>query len=477
MRNKKMKSFNELLTEAKGNDKPYRLVVIAERRMVKKKKKNSDVPVVKKPKSTSSKLYTIAKENGIEVYSVKVNGAYLVREDDGVITIHNEDDEKGFVMDADTLIMVRGAVTAKDSYLDLISQIERYGFPVVNSRECIEVCADKFRTYLRLQEIGMNQPRTVLIPNEENETVQRAAEQLDDEFPMVLKTLQGAKGVGVLLVETERSLQSTVSLIYKIDPNCDILLQEYKDMEYDVRVMINNKRIIGAMKRNKIIDDFRSNISQGAKAEEIELTDIEQEACLRAAKAVGGQWVGVDFIPAENREKDEPFMLEVNQSPGSQGITEVLGEEVCEIIIKDYFDRNIWRKSATECGVLESIEVDGEEMTAKLDTGNSAKACALHADSIKVKGKVVHYKRNGKTHKKPLVRMLELIKPAEERPVVKCELNFLNTIYEQEVSLDQRGKIPFLANRDFMNRANLMINPSRKFLLTNKHDNTDEDQN
>ena len=472
-----MKSFNELITEAKRNDKPYRLVVIAERRMVKKIKKNKDKPSTEKPKSTSSKLYNIAKEMGMKVYSCKINGAYLDRSDDGVITIHNADDDKGFVMDADTVVIVRGAVVSKDSYLDLISQIERYGFPVVNSRECIEVCSDKFRTYLRLQEIGMNQPRTVLIPNEDNETVQRAADQLDNEFPMVLKTLQGAKGVGVLLVETERSLQSTVSLVYKIDPTCDILLQEYKDMEYDVRVMINNKKIIGAMKRKKIIDDFRSNISQGADAEEIELTDIEQEACLRAAKAVGGQWVGVDFIPAGNREKDEPFMLEVNHSPGTQGISQVLGEEVCEIILKDYLDREIWRKSATECGVLETIEVAGETMTVKLDTGNSAQACALHADSYEVKGKVVHYKRNGKTHKVPLQRMLTLIKPAEERPVVKLELNFLNTIYEQEVSLDQRGKIPFLANRDFMKRANLMINPSRKFLLTNKHDDTDEDQN
>ena len=82
-------------------------------------------------------------------------------------------------MDGDTIVMVRGAVTAKDSYLDLISQIERYGFPVVNSRECIEVCSDKFRTYLRLQEIGMNQPRTVLVPNEDPETVDIAAQRLD----------------------------------------------------------------------------------------------------------------------------------------------------------------------------------------------------------------------------------------------------------------------------------------------------------
>jgi len=475
MRNKNLLSFNELISEEKKNDTPYRLVVIAERRMVKKAKKNSDKPVVKKPSSTSSKLYNLAKERGCEVYSVKVNGAYIERSDDGVITVHNQDDKKGFELDADTLVMVRGAVTAKDSYLDLISQIERYGFPVVNSRECIEVCADKFRTYLRLQEIGMNQPKTVLVPNEDPETVDLAAERLDNDFPMVLKTLQGAKGVGVLLVETERSLQSTVSLVYKIDPNCDILLQEYIDMEYDVRVMINNKRIIGAMKRKKIIDDFRSNISQGAEAEEIELTDLEKETCLIAAKAVNGQWVGVDFIPADNREKDAPYILEVNQSPGSQGISEAIGEEVCEIVIDDYFDRNIWKKSATECGVLESIEVDGETMTAKLDTGNSAKACALHADEYEIKGKVVHFTRDGKKYKKPLIRELTLLKPAETRPVVMCELNFLNTIYEQEVSLDQRGKIPFLANRDFMNRANLMINPSRKFLLTNKHDTSEED--
>ena len=120
MRNKNMRSFSEVIREETDNKKPYRLVVIAERRMVKKTKKNSSKPVVKKPKSTSSKLYNLAKEAGCEVYSVKVNGAYIERADDGVITIHNQDDEKGFYLDGDTLIMVRGAVTTKDSYLDLI---------------------------------------------------------------------------------------------------------------------------------------------------------------------------------------------------------------------------------------------------------------------------------------------------------------------------------------------------------------------
>jgi hypothetical protein len=321
----------------------------------------------------------------------------------------------------------------------------------------------------------MNQPKTVLIPNDEDEAVDRAAEQLDFKFPMVLKTLQGSKGVGVLLVETERSLQSQVSLIYKIDPFCDILLQEFIESEYDVRVIINNKRIIGQMRRNKILDDFRSNVSQGAETQKIKLTDTEKEACLRAAKAVNGEWVGVDFIPAKNRDKDEPFILEINHSPGTQGISDILGEEVSEIIIKDYYDRNTWRKSATECGVLETLEVEGQVLTAKLDTGNSTSACSLRADDLKISGKIAWWKTNGKNYKRPVVRYAELIKPVEKRPVVKLEINFLNTIYEQEVFLDSRGKIPFLANRDFMKRANVMINPSRKFLLTNKHDDGHDD--
>jgi len=467
------KVFSEVVREETNIRQPYRLVVIAERRMVRRPKQKRSEPA--RPLSTSAKLYNIAKRKGIDVYSCKVNGAYVKRDGRGKLRIHNHDDERGFVLDGDTIIMIRGAMTYKDSYLDLISQLERLGFPVINSRECIEVCSDKYRTYLRMQEMGMNQPATVLIPNESNEAVDKAHESLDNKFPMVLKTLQGSKGVGVLLVETERSLQSTVSLVYQIDPYCDILLQEYVDMDFDIRVMIVNRKIIGAIKREKVIDDFRSNISQGATASKIKLTPKEEEACLRAAKAVNGQWVGVDFIPSKNREKQEPFILEVNHSPGTQGISKALGKEVCEEVIDAYYDRDIWKKSPTECGVLETIEVDGEIMTAKLDTGNSSQACALHADEIEITGSFVNFSRNGKSYKKKLIRMLTLIKPPEERPVIKCEIKFLNTVYEQEVSLDQRNKIPFLANRDFMSRANLMINPARKFLLTSKFDNSIED--
>ena len=452
-----MKSFSEM-TEAKVETKQsYRLVVLVER------------PKKLDPAGTSSKLVSKADKLGITTYNCRINGAYLIRDEDtGVITIHNEGDDKGFELDADTIVFIRGDVTKKDSYMDLISQIERYGIACNNTRETIEVCCDKFRTYLRLQEIGMNQPKTVLIPNDTPEAVDAAHEALDNKFPMVLKTLSGSKGVGVLLIETERSLQSQISLIYKIDPYTDILLQEYIESDFDVRCVIVNKEIVGAMKRNKITDDFRSNASQGATVELITLTELEKQECLKAAKGVNGQWCGVDFIPADNRDKDAPYILEVNHSAGSKAISEALEEDITKMVLKLYFDRDMWRKEPKQCGVLETFEVDGTVLTGKLDTGNSTSVCSLHADDVEVKGKKVTWTMNGEKHSKPLHRTIELIKPAESRPVVLMDVEFLNTTYEVEVSLDKRNQIPFLVNRDFMQRANLMINPARKFMLTNK---------
>jgi len=461
-----MKSFNEIVTEAKKVEKredPYRLVVLVER------------PKKILKTGTSAKLISKAEKLGITTYNCRINGAYLLRDKDtGEVTLHNEGDEKGFELDEDTIVFIRGDVTKKDSYMDLISQIERYGIPCNNTRECIEVCCDKFRTYLRLQEIGMNQPKTVLIPNDELEAVDAAHEALDNKFPMVLKTLSGSKGVGVILIETERSLQSQVSLIYKIDPYTDILLQEYIESDYDVRCVIVNKEIVGAMKRNKITDDFRSNASQGAIVELIDMTDLEKEECLKAAKGVNGQWVGVDYIPANKRDKDAPYILEVNHSAGSKAISEAIEEDITKMVLRLYFDREIWRKEPTQCGVLETFEVDGQEMTGKLDTGNNTTVCSLHAEDVKIVGKKVSWTYNGEKHSKPLHREVTLLKPAETRPVVMMDIKFLNTTYEVEVSLDKRNAIPFLVNRDLMQRANLMINSSRKFMLTNKFDETPE---
>ena len=96
------------------------------------------------------------------------------------------------------------------------------------------------------------------------------------------------------------------------------------------------KRIVGK--------DFRSNVSQGAEAQKIELTQLELDECIKAAKAVDGLIVGVDFIPSKNREKKPPYMLEVNSSPGFLGIEEAVKESVTNVVLKKYMDRRIWLK-------------------------------------------------------------------------------------------------------------------------------------
>ena len=131
-----------------------------------------------------------------------------------------------------------------------------------------------------------------------------------------MKTGSGSRGVGVILVESAASCASIVQLLYRENPFIDILLQEKIETKYDVRVVICGDEIIGAMKRPVVNGDFRSNVSQGSVPEPHKLTELEKSESLRAAKAVDGQLVGVDFIPAKDREKEKPYFIEVNSTPG-----------------------------------------------------------------------------------------------------------------------------------------------------------------
>ena len=113
-----------------------------------------------------------------------------------------------------------------------------------------------------------------------------ALEELGAKFPIIMKTLRGAGGVGVLFVESKRALDSLVQLIYKQDPETDILIQEYIKTDGDVRVVIVGDKIIGTMKRKVVEGDFRSNYTQGGGVEKHELSDEEIRDCMIAAKTL-----------------------------------------------------------------------------------------------------------------------------------------------------------------------------------------------
>ena len=187
-----------------------------------------------------------------------------------------------------------------------------------------------------------------------------------------MKTISGTKGVGVLYVESEKSLESMVQLLYKVDEEISLILQTYIKTDQDVRVMVLNNIIVGAMKRNIVKGDFRSNVHLGATVEKYELSDKEKQDCIRAAKAVNGTWVGVDFIPTKDKENENPFILEVNSSPGTNGFDEATGKNITKFVLENFMNKENWWKYPTICGVWETFEHDVfGKVLAKMDTGNN----------------------------------------------------------------------------------------------------------
>jgi hypothetical protein len=229
------------------------------------------------------------------------------------------------------------------------------------------------------------------------------------------------------------------------------------------------------MKRPVVEGDFRSNVSQGSKPEKLKLTELEIEESLKAAKAVNGLWTAVDFIPSKNREKEPPFVIEVNSSPGTEGVEESSGQNISKEIIEFFADKKNWVKVPSECGYKEIVTIKPfGEIIAKFDTGNSGMS-VIHADKIKVSGKKITWSLLDKTITSDIIRQEEISVGGlrdydETRYVIKLNVEFLDSIYKTEFTLDDRkDRTPILFDREFMSRVNVMVNPSRKYVITTKY--------
>ena len=453
-----MEKFKSFITEAKSEK--YRILVV------------SAEPDKKELFHTSQRFVDEGKKSGHQVYVVKVEGA-IISYDDGVYKIYNTDDKEGFeVSSSDTIAIVRGSVRLKKSYLDLLSRLEKIGICMVNSRETVEISSDKYRTYVKLQDFGLTQPKTVLVPNEDN--WKEPFKSLDTKFPIIMKTLEGSKGVGVLFIESERQIESLVQLLYSQNENVDLLIQEYIKTDGDIRVIVLGGRIIAAMKRDVIEGDFRSNVSQGAKVTEYPLTELEIEQSLLAAKAVDGSWVAVDFIPSKKPKKDPPFILEVNHSPGTEGIEKATGKNIVKEVVDFYSNPDNRYAVPTQCGWEEIVTVKPfGDIIAKFDTGN-ARYSVIHAEDIEINGKKITFTHGDKTITTKLVGDYISITGGgeDERPLVELEFEFAGTSYGKiTFGLDNRDDFntDVLLNRKTMRKLNVMINPQRKYIVTTKY--------
>ncbi len=214
----------------------------------------------------------------------------------------------------------------------VVRQFEMMGVFPVNESQGISRSRDKLRCLQLLARRGIGLPVTGFAHSTKD------IEGLLDIVggaPLVIKLLEGTQGIGVVLAETQQAATSVIEAFRGLDAN--ILVQEFiKEAKgMDIRCFIVADKVIASMKRQGAAGEFRSNIHRGGSAEKIKLTPEERSTAIRAAKAMGLQVAGVDIL----RSNHGPVVMEVNSSPGLEGIETATGVDVAGKIV-EFIEKN-----------------------------------------------------------------------------------------------------------------------------------------
>jgi ribosomal protein S6--L-glutamate ligase len=214
----------------------------------------------------------------------------------------------------------------------VVRQFEMMGVFPTNESQAITRSRDKLRCLQLLSRKGIGLPVTGFAHSTKD--IQGLISIVGGS-PLVVKLLEGTQGIGVILAETRKAAEAVIEAFRGLDAN--ILVQEYLKEAggADLRCFVVGDRVIAAMKRQAQPGEFRSNIHRGGSAEKIKLTPEERTTAVRAARAMGLNVAGVDLI----RSNHGPVVIEVNSSPGLEGIEEATGIDVASKIIA-FIERN-----------------------------------------------------------------------------------------------------------------------------------------
>lgn len=216
--------------------------------------------------------------------------------------------------------------------LAVLRQFEMMGVYPLNESVAIGRSRDKLRSMQLLSREGIGLPVTTFAhdPKQTEEVLKLAG-----GAPLVIKLLEGTQGIGVVLADTDRSAKSVIEAFRGAKVN--ILVQEFikEAGGTDIRALVVGGKVIAAMKRTGAADDFRSNLHRGGSAETIKITPEERSTAIRSAKAMGLNVCGVDMLRANHG----PVVMEVNSSPGLEGVEKATGIDVAGKII-DFMEKN-----------------------------------------------------------------------------------------------------------------------------------------
>ena len=208
----------------------------------------------------------------------------------------------------------------------VVKQFEMMNSYCVNTSDAIANSRDKLRSLQILAEAGINMPITGFASHTKD--IEGVIESVGS-IPLIMKLLQGTQGQGIVLAETRKAAESVMSAFRQLD--ADIMVQEFikESAGEDIRAFVVGNKVVASMKRTAPEGEFRSNVHRGGTMEKVQLTYEEEEMSVNASKILGLSIAGVDLM----RSNRGPLILEVNSSPGLQGIETCSSIDVAEKII------------------------------------------------------------------------------------------------------------------------------------------------
>ncbi|MCG6202454.1 30S ribosomal protein S6--L-glutamate ligase [Psychromonas antarctica] len=214
----------------------------------------------------------------------------------------------------------------------VVRQFEMMGTFSINESVAISRSRDKLRSMQLLSRKGIGLPRTGFAHQPDN--IKDLIKNVGGA-PVVIKLLEGTQGIGVVLGETTKAAESIIEAFMGLKAN--ILVQEFiKEADgADIRCLVVGDKVIAAMKRQAQAGEFRSNLHRGGKAEIVKLSKEERDTAVRAAKVMGLNLCGVDLL----RSSRGPVVMEVNSSPGLEGIEAATGKDIAAIIYQ-FIEKN-----------------------------------------------------------------------------------------------------------------------------------------
>jgi len=214
----------------------------------------------------------------------------------------------------------------------VLRQFEMIGVYPANESVAISRSRDKLRSLQLLARKGIGLPVTVFAHKTSN------AEEVIKMVggpPVVIKLLEGTQGIGVILGETEKAAESIIQAFGGVNTN--ILVQEFikEAGGEDIRCLVVGDKVVASMKRKGREGEFRSNLHRGGSAEKVKITPAERSTAISAARAMGLNICGVDML----RSNHGPVVMEVNSSPGLEGVEMATGIDVAGLII-EFVEKN-----------------------------------------------------------------------------------------------------------------------------------------